>query len=131
MNERLKTLRKEEGLTQKEFAEQLGIDQPLVAMWEKGTRPIPAAQIKLICHEYGVRREWLQDGEGEMYKPEPSYDDLLIDNTIAAFEELSPVKQQAALAVLKRTIERGQWLRDPNDPFIEKTRKRFSSDRNR
>lgn len=125
MNERLKTLRNEEGLTQKEFAEQLGIDQPLVAMWEKGTRPIPTAQIKLICHEFEIRLEWLRDGEGEMEQPEPSYDDLLIDNTIAAFKELSPAKQQAALVVLKRTIERGQWLRDPNDPFIEKTRQRL------
>lgn len=125
MNERLKVIRKESGLTQKEFAERLEVDQSLIAKWERGERPIPTAQIKLICHEFEIRPEWLRDGEGEMEQPEPIYGDRLVDYAIAVFEKLSPVKQKAALIVLERTFERGQWLRDPNDPFIEKTRQRL------
>ncbi|MFI3614455.1 helix-turn-helix domain-containing protein [Streptococcus uberis] len=38
LNERLKQIRRNAGLTQKEVAERMGITQPQYAMWERGTR---------------------------------------------------------------------------------------------
>ena len=69
MNERLKTLRKTLGLKQRELAKRLGVTIGLVGNWEAGSQPISKPRIYQICKEFGVRREWLEDGKGEMLEP--------------------------------------------------------------
>lgn len=69
MHERLKTLRKTLGLKQRELAERLGVTIGLVGNWEAGSQPISKPRIYQICKEFGVRREWLEDGKGEMLEP--------------------------------------------------------------
>ena len=69
MNERLKTLRKFFGIKQRQLAERLGVSLGAVGTWEMGKDPIPKARIYQICKEFGVRREWLEDGKGEMLEP--------------------------------------------------------------
>lgn len=67
MNERIKKIRKEVGLTQQEFAEAIKVKRNTVATYEMG-RSIPSdAAISLICHEFDVNEEWLRTGEGEMF----------------------------------------------------------------
>lgn len=69
MNERLKTLRKTLGLKQRELAERLGVTIGLVGNWEAGSQPISKPRIYQICKEFRVRREWLEEGKGEMFEP--------------------------------------------------------------
>lgn len=69
MNERLKELRKFFGIKQRQLAERLGVSLGAVGTWEMGKDPIPKARIYQICKEFGVRREWLEDGKGEMLEP--------------------------------------------------------------
>jgi transcriptional regulator with XRE-family HTH domain len=69
MNERLKELRKFFGLKQRQLAERLGVTIGLVGNWEAGSQPISKPRIYQICKEFGVRREWLEDGKGEMLEP--------------------------------------------------------------
>jgi transcriptional regulator with XRE-family HTH domain len=67
MNERIKKIRKEVGLTQQEFAEAIKVKRNTVATYEMG-RSIPSdAAISLICREFDVNEEWLRTGEGEMF----------------------------------------------------------------
>ena len=67
MNERIKKIRKEVGLTQQEFAEAIKVNRNTVATYEMG-RSIPSdAAISLICREFDVNEEWLRTGEGEMF----------------------------------------------------------------
>ncbi len=68
MNERLRKLRKALDLTQKKFAEKIGVKQNTVAQYEMG-RNIPIdSVIGLICKEFNVDETWLRTGEGEMFK---------------------------------------------------------------
>lgn len=69
MNERLKQLRKALGLKQRQLAERLGVTIGLVGNWEAGSQPISKPRIYQICKEFGVRREWLEDGKGEWLEP--------------------------------------------------------------
>lgn len=69
MKERLKELRKALNLKQREMAERLGVTVSLVGVWESGVQPISKPRIYQICKEFGVRREWLEDGKGEMMEP--------------------------------------------------------------
>lgn len=68
MNERLRKLRRDLDLTQKQFAEKLGIRQNTVATYELGRIAPSDSVIKLICNEFNVREEWLREGFGEMFE---------------------------------------------------------------
>ena len=68
MNERIKKLRRALDLTQKEFANRIGIKQNTIATYEIGrSEPIDAV-VSLICREFNVNETWLRTGEGEMFK---------------------------------------------------------------
>lgn len=64
--ERIKELRKSEGLTQQRFADRLGLKQNTVATYEMG-RSVPIDPIiTSICREFGVNEDWLRHGIGKM-----------------------------------------------------------------
>lgn len=72
MNLRIKKTRKALDLTQRAFAEKIGMKQNSIALIESGKRNISDQAILSICREFNVREEWLRTGEGEMFKPKPS-----------------------------------------------------------
>lgn len=67
MNQRIRQLRKQLGLSQTEFGERLGIKQTTVAGYETGGRTPIDAVVSLICREFNVSETWLRTGEGEMF----------------------------------------------------------------
>lgn len=69
INHQIKTLRSILGLTQAAFSERIGIGTTSVSMLESGKNNPSEQTIRAICSEFGVRREWLETGEGEMYAP--------------------------------------------------------------
>lgn len=77
MNERIKCLRKELGLTQSEFGQKIDVKQSYMALLEKGSKPVTPKIVKSICLEYGVNQEWLETGMGEMFKSDPESDDII------------------------------------------------------
>lgn len=79
IGERIKELRQALKLTQKEFAERVGIGQSAITWYEKGERePLPSI-LKNIYQEFNVNETWLRTGEGEMFRP------MTRTNEIAAF----------------------------------------------
>lgn len=76
IGDRIKALRKELKLTQQEFADAINIQRGAVASWEV-KRTVPnTPSLSLICREFGVNREWLETGEGEMYRPTSQHEQL-------------------------------------------------------
>jgi transcriptional regulator with XRE-family HTH domain len=67
VNKRLKELRNTLGISQKEFAEKIGIGASAIAMLEKGTRNPSEQTIISICRDFNVSEPWLRSGEGEMF----------------------------------------------------------------
>lgn len=67
INERIKLLRKDLGLTQQEFADKLGIKRGAIANYEIGRNSPLDAVLTLICNIFNVNKEWLVNGMGEMY----------------------------------------------------------------
>lgn len=67
IGERIRTLRKELGLTQTEFAEKICTTQSHLASNETGKRQVTERTVQLICNEFGVNKQWLQTGEGQMF----------------------------------------------------------------
>lgn len=101
MNERIKYVRAERGLTQEQFANKIGLTRNYVARIEIGERTPSDRTILDICEKFGVSEKWLRTGIGEPFNPISKSDE------IAAFigklvKSQSPI-QQAFITVLART----------------------------
>lgn len=64
MNERIQRLRRELGLSQRDFAKKIDIGASTLAMFETGDRKPKDIHINRICSEFGVNEVWLRTGEG-------------------------------------------------------------------
>ena len=62
MNERIRTLRKNLGLTQEEFSAKIGLSRNFIAQIETGTKEPSERTIKDICREFNVSYLWLTKG---------------------------------------------------------------------
>lgn len=66
IGERIKEVRKNEKLTQQEFADRLNLKRNTVGSYEVNVVEPSDRTIKDVCDKFGVREEWLRTGEGEM-----------------------------------------------------------------
>lgn len=98
MKTRIHKIRTSCGLTQKQFAERLGMKQNTVAGWESGRARPSKSTIRNICTEFGISEAWLRTGSGKMFVG--NYE---IDNTElrAMFPNASP----EVLALIKSIAE--------------------------
>lgn len=69
IKDRLKEWRNQRGLKQRDVAEALNVNVGLVGSWECGRQKVPDYRIDQICTKFGVSRDWLERGEGEMFVP--------------------------------------------------------------
>lgn len=67
MHTRIKQLRKALKLNLKDFSEPLNYTAALISKVEHGSAAVSSNLIESIVNAYGVRREWLEDGSGEMF----------------------------------------------------------------
>ncbi len=72
MNNRIKLIRSELNLTQQQFAERIGINRSTVANIESGKKQPSRLILVAICHEYGVNKDWLFNGNGNIFLCEPN-----------------------------------------------------------
>lgn len=63
LSERLKTLRKEAGLTQEEVAKKLGISRPAYTYWEKGEKRPTPDKLTQIASLFGVSTDYLLNSD--------------------------------------------------------------------
>ena len=68
INDRVKILRKELGLTLEKFGERLGVGKTAISKIEHYERGVTDQMIKSICHEFHVDYIWLTTGSGEMFQ---------------------------------------------------------------
>lgn len=81
INYRIKKLRIILNMNQTEFAKKLGVTQPSLSDIEKGkTLNIDERNIKIMCTVFNVNEDWLRTGEGEMFKSEGDFIDLVISS---------------------------------------------------
>lgn len=106
MQERIKRIRKSQGLTQQEFADRLGVSRSNIATYETGKCNIGEAVIKLICREFHINETWLRTGEGEMSQPVTR--DQAITDFMADILKGEPDFRTKLVSVLARLSE-DEW----------------------
>ena len=111
INDRMKQIRKEEKLTQTDFAKRVGISMSSISQMERGVINPTNQTIEFTCREFNINREWLETGNGEMKRPpldevasvlsnvldegknNPLYNFIL--TWIKAYQDLGPIEQRA------------------------------------
>lgn len=73
---RIRQLRQEAGMTQKELAEQLGISPSAVGMYEQGRREPPGEVLIQLCRLFHVSSDWLLSGSTAMRRPSAMQTDV-------------------------------------------------------
>lgn len=68
LNERIRKIRKEKGLTMEKFGERLGVKKSTISQIENGKSNVTEQMFVAICREFDVNEEWLRTGKGEMYR---------------------------------------------------------------
>lgn len=96
MNERIKELRKINGLSQEKFGEKLGVTKAAISRMELGTYNVTDTMIMLICKTYHINEEWLRTGKGEIYKTT----DNLVELFAYKIDELKGDEQQLLINFL-------------------------------
>lgn len=74
---RIKKLRKTLGLSQQEFAEQIGVKGGSISLYEIDAREPSERNKAGILKEFHVNPVWLDTGEGEMFLPFSESDEII------------------------------------------------------
>ena len=82
MNNQIKLLRKELGLTMQEFGKNLGVSKSAISNIENGYNSLTEQMISSICNAYNVNEDWLRNGTGEMFVESS---DSLIEKIVSEF----------------------------------------------
>lgn len=127
INSRVKEIRKQSGMSQKEFAERLGIAQTGVSYMEKDGSNISAASVKNICFQFNISEEWLLNGTGDMYASNEAEYGALIDRVMTGQNEFAKnifktfaLFDEADWEALRRMIEKYIDVADAEDVLEEK-----------
>ncbi len=156
LNERIKELRKSLDLSQKEFAETIGISQRSVSWGEQPGNNVPDNTIKNICMSFGINEEWLRTGKKPMYIHEPTFslDKFVKDHggtnleleAMKAYFELDPnirkilvnhfkerlnfIHDEPAEPTINTEEQKKQFIAQEADEFAELAREQFISEKN-
>lgn len=63
--ERVKQIRKDNGLTLEKFGEKVGVTKQTISRIENGINSLTDQMVISICREFDINEEWLRAGEGE------------------------------------------------------------------
>lgn len=101
MNGRIRELRKTLELSQKEFAQKIGLKQNAISYMEKPGATVTEQNIKAICSQFCVDEYWLRTGFGKMFfeneKKQKEFFDI--------FNQLSPALQDYLIKTAKDLLE--------------------------
>lgn len=72
MNERVKLIRKQLGMTQEQLAQRLGIGKAALSMIETGKAGLSSRNRNILVQDLNVNPEWLETGRGGCSTPNPT-----------------------------------------------------------
>lgn len=76
MNERIREVRKDAGLTLEKFGEKINISAASCSNLESGKTSPSAQTFAAICRVFRVNEDWLRTGTGEKYRKKPRSEEL-------------------------------------------------------
>ena len=122
MNKRIKKIRQNAGMTQREFADRIGVSRNTIAAYETDARVPIDAIIVSICREFNVNEDWLRTGLGNMYAE--ANPDIQLSKALGSLlrEEAGSFKKQLILSLLE--LNQKEW--DTLEKLITSVTKKYN-----
>lgn len=111
MNKRIRELRKALNLSQREFANKIGLKQNAISYMEKIGSTVTEQNIKNICSQFSVNENWLRTGFGKMFLENEKKQKEFFN----IFDELSPVLQDYLIKTAKDLLDTQLQMQQNND----------------
>ena len=103
VKDRVIAIRKSLGLTQRAISKGIFVSQSYYANIEQGSRPINDRVTALLCSQYGVSKEYLQTGRGDMFSGNLA--DIQLTQLLEIFDKLNPLFRDYILLQTKSLYE--------------------------
>lgn len=111
LQERLKAIRKDAGLSQSELAKKLNVSSYVtISGWETGRTPVGKTRLYQIADMFNVNINWLLTGEGAMYNSPTDVDNetkrKIEDETLLKLFLSLPIEfQERIIEVLRENVK--------------------------
>jgi len=109
INQRIYSVRKNLGLSQKKFAENANLSQAHLGLVETGKRKVNNRIVKLLCTSYGINENWLLSGSGSMFDDE---NNAHLNRIFENFKKLDPLLQEYVLKQIDLYLEMQEKQRE-------------------
>ena len=126
--ERVKEVRRTQGLTLEKFGERLGVKKNSVSQIENGHNRLTDQMAKAICREFGVSESWLRTGEGEMIEPTTQSEQLLAYVARISTEPDKEFQIEFLTALSRMKPEQWKLVEDFLDDLIARKEKKKESE---
>ena len=94
INARIRSIRKDLRISQKDFGAKIGLGQGAVSFMEQNGNTVIEQNIRLICETFGINEAWLRTGEGER------------EVVSAASDPFLPLRQKHQLSFIEEQVLR-------------------------
>jgi transcriptional regulator with XRE-family HTH domain len=95
VNERIKQVRTALNITQVNFSKQISISQSTIGEIETGVRKVNNRVIQLVSSQFGVNKDWIKNGKGNMFDAEKP--DIKLEHLIEIYNKLEEPLQNYLL----------------------------------
>lgn len=122
VHDRLAEIRKDNDLTQTEFAERMGVSRRAYVNYERGEREIPSSLLLLLHDELSISPTWVLTGKG---RKTAGIESELTEDAVVAVRTFSMLKKleieperEAKLVIL--LLDYFKQDRDTDPEFVQK-----------
>lgn len=108
VGERIKKIRKLQGMTLEQFGCKLGVSKVAISLLENDKNNLSEQMATGICREFGTCDKWLRTGEGEMYN---KYTDSILGDLVVQYG-LDEMDQRLVTEYIRLSADKKEIFKD-------------------
>ena len=107
---RVKKVRLRKGISQEQFGEIIGIKKAAVSKIENGENSLSKGNLLAICRQFNVNKEWLINGNGEMFTTKSKEDEIrnFFENAISSDSDIAKIQRKFISTLV--SLDEEEWI---------------------
>lgn len=107
---RVKKVRLRKGISQEQFGEIIGIKKSAVSKIENGENSLSTGNLLAICRQFNVNKEWLINGNGEMFTLKSKEDEIrnFFENAISSDSDIAKIQRKFISTLV--LLDEEEWI---------------------
>ena len=107
---RVKKVRLRKGISQEQFGEIIGIKKAAVSKIENCENSLSKGNLLAICRQFNVNKEWLINGNGEMFTPKSKEDEIrnFFENAISSDSDIAKIQRKFISTLV--SLDEEEWI---------------------